>query len=260
MDDYELKELLDEKFEEYNTPAFIEYDPISGPHFFTKKEDIEIAGFFAALFAWGQRPQIIRSATKLMLMMDNEPYNFITTATRKDLEHFGKFVHRTFNGEDCRFFIRSLRNIYLKHQGLEQVFTVAYKQYGGIGPAITSFRKVFYETTHFPRSEKHISSPLKNSACKRINLFLRWMVRNDSRGVDFGLWKEIPTAKLYCPLDVHTGNTARELGLIKTKQNNWKAVEELTQTLKKFDPDDPVKYDFSLFGLGINNKISKFDV
>lgn len=260
MDDYELKELLDEKFEEYNTPAFIENDPVSVPHFFTKKEDIEIAGFFAAMFAWGQRPQIIRSATKLMLMMDNEPYNFITAATRNDLDQFGKFVHRTFNGEDCRFFIRSLRNIYLKHHGLEQLFTAAFKQHGEIGPAIIAFRKAFYEITHFPRSEKHISSPIKNSSCKRINLFLRWMVRDDGRGVDFGLWKEIPTSKLYCPLDVHTGNTSRELGLLKTKLNNWKAVEELTNTLKKFDPKDPVKYDFSLFGLGINNKISKFGV
>jgi len=260
MTDNELKELLDEKFEEYNTPAFIDNDPICVPHLFTKKEDIEIAGFFAAMLAWGQRPQIIRSATKLMQMMDNEPYNFITAATRNDLDQFGKFVHRTFDGEDCRFFIRSLRNIYLKHQGLEQVFTAAYKQHNDIGPAITAFRKAFYEITHFPRSEKHISSPVKNSACKRINLFLRWMVRNDGKGVDFGLWKEIPASKLYCPLDVHTGNTSRELGLLKIKLNNWNAVEELTDALKKFDPNDPVKYDFSLFGLGINNKNSKFEV
>jgi len=256
----ELKELLDEKFEEYNTRSFIENDPISVPHLFTKKEDIEIAGFFAAMLAWGQRPQIIRSATKLLKMMDNAPHDFITAATRNDLDQFGKFVHRTFDGEDCRFFIRSLRNIYLKHQGMEQVFTAAFKQHGDLNPAITAFRKAFYEITHFPESEKHLSSPLKNSACKRINLFLRWMVRDDGKGVDFGIWKNIPASALYCPLDVHTGNTSRELGLLKIKLNNWKAVEELTSELKKFDAADPVKYDFSLFGLGIYNKTSKFDV
>ena len=260
MDTSELKQLLDEKYDEYNRQAFIADDPISVPHLFTKKEDIEIAGFFAALLAWGQRPQIIRSTRKLMQMMDNAPYDFITAATRNDLNPFGNFVHRTFDGEDCRFFIRSLRNIYIKHQGLEQVFTSAFKQHGDMGPAITGFRKIFFEITHFPESEKHISSPQKNSACKRINLFLRWMVRDDGRGVDFGLWKGIPASKLYCPLDTHTGNTSRELGLLKIKQDNWNAVEELTDALKKFDPDDPVKYDFSLFGLGINNKIRKFDV
>lgn len=251
----ELKELLDEKYEQYNTLAFIENDPVGVPHRFTKKEDIEIAGFFAAILAWGKRPQIIRSANKLMQMMDDDPYNFITAATKNDLDIFGKFVHRTFNGEDCRFFIRSLRNIYLKHQGMEKVFTSAFEQKQDIKIAIAGFRKVFFEITHFPRSEKHISNPLKDSACKRINLFLRWMVRNDGRGVDFGLWKGIPASKLYCPLDVHTGNTSRALGLIQIKQNNWKAVEELTEMLKKFDANDPVKYDFSLFGLGIYDKV-----
>ncbi len=255
MDTSDLKNLLDEKYNEYGTRAFIADDPISVPHNFTKKEDIEIAGFFAAILAWGQRPQIIHSASKLMQMMDNAPYDFITAATRKDLDPFGKFTHRTFNGEDCRFFIRSIRNIYLKHKGMEQVFTSSFKQHGDLNPALTQFRKVFFEITHFPESEKHISSPLKNSACKRINLFLRWMVRNDGRGVDFGLWKEIPASKLYCPLDVHTGNTSRELGLLKIKSNNWKAVEELTGMLRNFDPADPVKYDYALFGLGINNKV-----
>ncbi|HOY32347.1 MAG TPA: TIGR02757 family protein [Bacteroidales bacterium] len=251
----ELKELLDEKYEEYNNQTFIEHDPVSVPHLFTKKEDIEIAGFISASLAWGQRSQILRSAKKLMQMMDYAPYDFITHATKKELDPFRSFIYRTFNGDDCRFFVLSLRNIYLEHQGLEKIFTSAFKQYGDLSPAIESFRNVFLKTPHLHRCEKHIASPLKNSACKRINLFLRWMIRSDDSHVDFGIWKEIPPNKLYCPLDVHTGHIARELGLLKIKTNNWPAVEMLTDALKKFDPQDPVKYDFALFGLGINKLI-----
>ena len=247
----ELKALLDEKYEQYNTAAFIYNDPVLIPHSFTRKEDIEIAGFFAATLAWGQRPQIIRSSLQLMQMMDQEPYQFITTASKRERAFFGKFVYRTFNGEDCMFFLHALNNIYKKHGGLETVFTNAYLQHQDIRKALIEFRKIFLEVPHQKRSEKHISDAAKNSACKRINLFLRWMVRSDNRGVDFGLWKGIPSSALFCPLDLHTGNTSRELGLLKLRQNNWKAVEELTENLRKFDKLDPVKYDYALFGLGI---------
>lgn len=250
MTQNEINKLLDEKYEEFNNTAFIIDDPISIPHLFTRKEDVEISAFFAAILAWGQRTQIILNADKLMQIMDYSPYQFITTATKEDLGSFQNFVYRTFNGTDCVFFIRSLQKIYNKHDGLEKVFTDAYKKYGSIKMAISVFRKIFFSTPHLRHSEKHISDPIKNSACKRLNLFLRWMVRQDNRGVDFGLWKGIPPSALYCPLDVHTGETSRELGLLSIKQNNWKAVEELTCKLRKFDPVDPVKYDFSLFGLG----------
>ncbi|HPB25824.1 MAG TPA: TIGR02757 family protein [Bacteroidales bacterium] len=260
MNTSELRELLDEKYDEYCTPAFIDDDPISVPHYFSKKEDIEIAGFFAAMLAWGQRQQIIKSARNLMQMMDYAPFDFLTGATKKELNPFKSFVYRTFNGNDCVFFLHSLKNIYLKHQGLEAVFIEGYRRYGDLFAAIGMFRTVFFETAHLPRSEKHISDPARNSACKRLHLFLRWMVRSNNRGVDFGLWKEIPASKLYCPLDLHTGNVSRALGLLNIKENNKKAVEELTGSLRCFDPEDPVKYDFSLFGLGFYNKICNFDV
>jgi uncharacterized protein (TIGR02757 family) len=246
----EIKDLLDEKYEQYNTAAFIEEDPIVVPHGFTRKEDIEIAGFFAATLAWGQRPQIIRSSLQLMQMMDQQPYQFITSASKKEISTFNKFVYRTFNGQDCMFFMHSLKNIYNRHKGLEAVFTHTYQQHTDVRSSLIAFRNIFLEISHPQRSEKHISDAAKDSACKRINLFLRWMVRSDNRGVDFGLWKGIPMSALYCPLDVHTGNTARELGLLSHKQNNWKAVAELTANLRQFDASDPVKYDYALFGLG----------
>ncbi len=254
----ELKQLLDEKYDEYCTKEFIADDPVSIPHKFTMKEDIEISGFFAALLAWGQRPQIIKSTGLLMQMMDYEPYHFIIKASAKDIKPFERFYYRTFNGTDCTFFIHTLKNIYINHQGLENVFTTGFNQHGDIRNAITYFRNIFFKIQHVPHNQKHISDPQRNSACKRLNLFLRWMVRSNDRGVDFGLWKGIPASALYCPLDVHTGNTSRELGLLNIKMNNWKAVCELTENLKKFDPADPVKYDFSLFGLGFYNNIRKF--
>ncbi|HQI70447.1 MAG TPA: TIGR02757 family protein [Bacteroidales bacterium] len=260
MNTSELRSLLEEKYNEYCTPAFIDDDPISIPHYFSKKEDIEIAGFCAAMLAWGQRQQIIKSARSLMQMMDYAPYDFLTGATTKELMPFQSFVYRTFNGDDCIFFMRSLRNIYMKHHGLEAVFTEGYHRHGDLYAAIVMFRNTFFEIDHLPRSEKHISNPARNSACKRLHLFLRWMVRSNIRGVDFGLWNEIPASKLYCPLDVHTSNVSRALGLLKIKENNKKAVEELTGNLRHFDPEDPVKYDFSLFGLGFYNKICNFDV
>ena len=253
----ELKEFLDEKYDQYNRLDFIESDPISIPHRFTKKEDIEIAGFLAATIAWGQRVTIINNAKKLMALMDNTPFDFIVNAKEKDLKQFADFKHRTFNGIDAAFFIRSLQNIYKNHGGLQHAF--------GFGPAlsgnnedhtlnaISNFRNTFFSIPHPERTGKHVSNPSENSSSKRLCMYLRWMVRNDKRNVDFGLWKG-SSSLLMCPLDVHSGNVARKLGLLKRTQNDWKAVEELTGNLKKLDSKDPIKYDFALFGLGVFEK------
>ncbi len=250
-----LKEFLDEKYLLYNTTSFIETDPISIPHQFTKKEDIEIAGFFAATIAWGQRKTIISNANKIILMMDNSPHEFILNHSQKELLPFKKFVHRTFNGIDCIFFIKSLQNIYKKHKGLENAFAKEFKSSDeNIKNAITGFRKLFLGINHLPRSDKHISNPESNSSAKRLCMYLRWMVRNDKKGVDFGIWKKINSSQLCLPLDVHTGNVSRKLGLLKRTQSDWKSVEEITSVLKLFDKNDPVKYDFALFGLGAFEK------
>jgi len=248
----ELKDFLEEKTYQYNQLNFIDSDPISIPHQFSKKGDIEISGFLAATIAWGQRPTIIKNANRLMTWMDHSPLDFISNFKEKDLKPFAEFKHRTFNGIDCIFFLKSLRNIYIKHDGLEQVFSEA----TGVNDqdlknSIVHFRNVFFELDHPARTEKHVSNPGENSAAKRINMFLRWMVRKDNTGVDFGLWKKIKMSQLSCPLDVHSGNVARKLGLLKRPANDWKAVKELTDNLKKFDSKDPVKYDFALFGLGV---------
>lgn len=250
-----LKEFLDEKFNLYNNKAFIETDPIQIPHQFNKKEDIEIAAFLTATIAWGQRKSIINNANKLILWMDNSPHDFITNYNANELATFNKFVHRTFNGIDCVFFIKSLSNIYKKHGGLENAFSknIAAKD-KNIKNAITGFRKIFLETKHEIRSEKHISNPDAKSSAKRLSMYLRWMVRNDKMGVDFGLWGKIKPAQLCLPLDVHTGNISRKLGMLKRKQNDWQAVEEITEVLKTFDIADPIKYDFALFGLGAFEK------
>jgi uncharacterized protein (TIGR02757 family) len=248
----ELKEFLEEKYDQYNRLSFIAPDPISIPHQFTKKEDIEIAGFLAATIAWGQRPTIVRNAQRLVQWMDMSPYDFITSAKEKDLAPFKTFAHRTFNGTDCIYFIKSLSNIYKKHGGIEEVFSRAVKKDDtDLKNAIVHFRETFFELPYPARTMKHVSNPADNSAAKRINMYLRWMVRKDKRKVDFGLWKKIKPSQLSCPLDVHSGNVARKLGILKRTQNDWKAVDELTKNLKKFDPADPVKYDFALFGLGV---------
>jgi uncharacterized protein (TIGR02757 family) len=245
----ELFEFLEFNYDQYNTPEFIESDPISIPHLFTKKQDIEIAGFLTATISWGTRKSIIINARKLIQMMDDDPHSFIMGASEFDLLPFRKFVHRTFNGEDCIFFLQSLKNIFTKIESMEVLFMPANNI--GMSEAIGHFREEFLLTPHQKRSEKHISDPLSGSSAKRINMFLRWMVRNDSHGVDFGLWKRITPSELMCPLDVHSGNVARKLGLLTRKSNDWKAAEELTLNLRRFDPSDPVKYDFALFGLGI---------
>lgn len=249
----ELKEFLDEKHLLYNRKNFISSDPISIPRQFSKKEDIEIAAFLVATIAWGKRSNIINNAEKLMLYMGNSPHEFIIQHHESDLKPFQKFVHRTFNGIDCQYFIRSLRNIYVKHGGLEKVFCASKEDSAtDTYQFIVNFRKTFFELQNYPkRTEKHVSNPTNGSSCKRINMFLRWMVRKDNKGVDFGIWNNITSKQLMCPLDVHTGNVSRKLGLISRSQNDWKACLELTNTLKKLDPDDPVKYDFALFGLGV---------
>jgi uncharacterized protein (TIGR02757 family) len=221
---------------------------------FSEKENIEIAGFMAATIAWGQRKTIINNSIKLIKLMDNNPIDFVLNAGNKDLRYFKDFKHRTFNGEDCIFFLRSLQNIYKNHGGLEKLVTSSYAKHGNIKDCLIDLRKAFFSIDHPERSNRHFSNVEKKSAAKRLNMFLRWMVRNDNRGVDFGIWKDINTADLYIPLDVHSGNVSRKLGLLKRKQNDWKAVEELTNKLKEFDENDPVKYDFALFGLGAFEK------
>jgi uncharacterized protein (TIGR02757 family) len=249
LSDQDLREFLEFKYHQYNRPEFIESDPISIPHRFTKKEDIEIAGFLTAAISWGTRAGILRNAGRLMEMMDRAPYDFMMNSGKKELEQISKFVHRTFNGNDCIFFIKSLKNCYNNYGGLEGLFSTDDKK--GLKETISCFRSVFLELSHDPHVEKHIADPMKNASAKRILMFLRWMVRKDSHGVDFGIWKRIKPADLICPLDVHVGNVARKLGLLTRKSNDWKAAEELTSHLCNFDPADPVKYDFALFGLGI---------
>ena len=249
----ELHNFLEEKHDQYNRRGFIESDPISIPHQFSKKEDIEIAAFLTATIAWGNRKMIIKNANRLMKLMDRAPFDFIQNFTDDDLKPFETFVHRTFNGTDCIYFLKLLQNIYKNHGGLEGAFSFPLESIN-IKESIISFHKLFFELEHQDRTRKHLANPEKNSAAKRINMFLRWMVRDDKRGVDFGIWKNIPTKNLLCPLDVHSGNVARKLGLLTRKANDWKAVEELTGNLRKFDVADPVKYDFALFGLGVFEK------
>ncbi len=243
----ETIDLLNEKYLQYNAPFFIGTDPVSIPHRFTRKEDIEISGFMTATLSWGNRRSILNDANRLMQMMDYAPGDFILGASEAELKPLGSFYHRTFNGDDCLFFIRSLKNIYLNHKGLEAVLTTE----PDLKTGISAFKKIFQETEHLTRSEKHIADPQNGSSAKRILMFLRWMVRNDGRGVDFGLWKNINPAQLFIPIDVHSGSIARDLGLLKRTTNDWKAVEELTAILRQLDPEDPVKYDFALFGLGV---------
>ncbi|WP_456378326.1 TIGR02757 family protein [Lutibacter sp.] len=250
MNKLELIDFLDEKVLQYNNLKFIESDPIQIPHQFSLKEDIEISGFLTATIAWGNRKMIIKNATKMMELMGNSPFDFVLNHKKNHLDNLEGFVHRTFNSTDLSYFIKALQHIYTNHKGLENIFsTNATSQ--STQPAIHQFKKIFFENPHLQRTEKHISDPLKGSAAKRINMFLRWMVRNDSAGVDFGIWKSLSPAQLSCPLDVHSGNVARKLGLLTRKQNDAKALAALDKNLRKLDANDPVKYDFALFGLGI---------
>ena len=243
----DLKNFLDEKYQEYNNVKFIKDDPIQIPHLFTNHKDIEIAGFLTSIISWGNRKSIINNAKKMMNLLDNSPYDFIKNCKDSEIKRL-EFVHRTFNSIDFRFFLHSLKYIYTQNDSMEDVFLDNDSNFMFDG--IINFRKIFFSVNHEKRSQKHISNPLKNSCCKRINMFLRWMVRND-QNVDFGIWKKIKKSKLSCPLDVHTGRVARKLGLINRKQNDFKSLCELDKNLRLLDKEDPVKYDFSLFGLGM---------
>lgn len=250
-----LREFLIEKANQYNCTDFIDNDPIAVPHRFNRKEDIEISGFLAATLAWGNRKAILKAMHRLMAWLDFAPYEFVLHATDKELAPLSNFKYRTFNGTDSLYFIKTLRHIYQQYGGLENIFTKNYLATKSIKDTISNFKQLFFSWQHEPRTQKHVANPNKGSAAKRINMYLRWMIRQDNTGVDFGIWKNIPMHALMIPLDVHSGTIARKLELLKRKQNDWKAVEELTQILKEFDPEDPVKFDFALFGLGINKAL-----
>lgn len=256
IDNQGLKDFLDDKVELYNQPDFISEDPICIPHLFSKKQDIEISGFIAATFAWGQRKTIINKCNELLKLMDDSPYDFILNHSENDLKSFLKFKHRTFNATDTLYFIESLKNIYRKYNSLENAFLINNGS-TEIRHGLEQFHNLFFSLPDSPkRTRKHVSTPERKSACKRLNMFLRWMVRDDNKGVDFGIWKHIDQKNLICPCDVHVDRIARRLGLIQRKQVDWLTAEELTNNLKKFDPTDPVKYDFALFGIGVMERIN----
>jgi uncharacterized protein (TIGR02757 family) len=250
----DVKVFLEEKYLQYNNPSFIECDPISIPHRFTDLRDREISGFMTAAIAWGRRDLILRSSRNMLERMDNAPYEFIISAGNDELNRLYGFVHRTFNGSDCVYFVRGLRHIYSQYYSMEDVLLQGMAENGSLREGLSYLRSMFFALPHASRNEKHFADITSGAAGKRLNMFLRWMVRKDNRGVDFGIWKNIDQASLYIPLDLHSGNTARKLGLLTRKMNDWKAVEELTEILRFFDPADPVKYDFALFGLGVNEK------
>jgi uncharacterized protein (TIGR02757 family) len=249
----ELKDFLNEKSDQYNNYDFIEHDPVQIPHRFSLKQDIEIIGFLTATISWGNRKAIIKSAEKMLDIMGNSPYDFVMNFSEKDLQSIqDKSIHRTFNGEDFTYFIKQFNKIYKENEGLEDLFKVGDSETNFLH-AIERFRASFLDTEKH-RSHKHVSSPYKNSSSKRIIMFLRWMVRKDKRSVDFGIWENIDQKHLSIPLDVHTGNISRKLGLITRAQNDWKTVEELDKVIRQFDDKDPAKYDFALFGLGVSKE------
>lgn len=251
----ELKDFLDKKADFYNRPSFIDNDPIYVPHQFSKKQDIEIMGFFAAIFAWGQRKTIINKSMELVQRFDGKPYEFILHHSENDLKRLVGFKHRTFNDTDLLYFVDFLQRHYCKNDSLEDAF-IPETGFSDMENSLIYFERSFFDYPHAPlRTKKHIATPARNSTCKRLNMFLRWMVRNDNRGVDFGLWKKIQPKHLICPIDVHVDRTARQLGLISRKQTDWKTALELTENLRLLDAEDPVKYDFALFGLSIENII-----
>lgn len=245
----ELKDFLETKVIEFNTSAFIEPDPISVPHRFSLKEDIEIAGFLASTIAWGNRKMITKNGHKMMDLMGDSPFDFVMNHDNYQLERLEGFVHRTFNAADFKYFITALKHIYTNKGGLESIFQ-HHQTEDSLQPAIHEFNKIFFEIPHQDRTRKHVADPAKGSVAKRINMYLRWMCRKDNTGVDFGIWNISPS-KLSCPLDVHSGNVARKLELLTRTQNDGKALLELDSNLRILDPNDPVKYDFALFGLGI---------
>jgi uncharacterized protein (TIGR02757 family) len=251
-DHKKLKQFLDQKYQLFNNRDFIKDDPVLIPHRFSKKQDIEISAFFAAIFAWGNRTTIIKKSQELLIRMDNAPYEFCLHHTDEDLKQLQDFKHRTFNDTDLLYFISFFKFHYLNHKTLETAFTM----HGNtIEEMLSGFHHYFFSLEDVPwRTKKHIASPEKKSTCKRLNMFLRWMVRKDEHGVDFGIWKKISPAQLICPIDFHVARVARRFGLLHRKQTDWLAAVELTLSLRRFDPEDPVKYDFALFGMGIMEK------
>lgn len=251
----DLKDFLEEKVRQFNRPEFIPDDPVSIPHLFSLKQDREIAGFLAATLAWGQRKTIINKSKELLSYMDNSPYDFVLNHREQDLTRLLKFKHRTFNDTDTLYFIEFFRNFYQKNKTLESAFVQGMdNESDTLEMGLVNFHRLFFSLPDFPpRTKKHVATPERNSACKRINMFMRWMVRKDDNGVDFGIWQQIKPSQLICPCDLHVDKVARKLGLITRKQTDWKTALELTENLRKLDPQDPVKYDFALFGLGILN-------
>ena len=252
MQENNLIEFLNAKVEQYNQPSFIKDDPISVPHLFRKKQDIEIAGFFAAIFAWGNRTTIIQKSKELMRRLDNAPHDFCLNHSSKELKGLINFKHRTFNTTDLLYFIEFLKQHYNKHKSFETAFTM----HGStVEEMLTGFHRYFFSLENIPgRTKKHIATPERKSSCKRLNMFLRWMVRRDNRGVDFGIWKKIPPSQLICPIDLHVARVARRFNILHRKQTDWLAALELTEYLRTLDSSDPVKYDFALFGLGVMEK------
>lgn len=262
------KKFLDAKADQYNRPSFIERDPISIPHRFSRKQDIEIMGFWAAVLAWGQRPVILKKANELVELMDGAPYDFVRYHQESDLNRFLAFKHRTFNATDALYFLYFFQQYYQKNDSLEDAFLAVSAGFSplssnGLKPADTveqaliTFHDQFCSLTdHFPeRTRKHIATPARNSSCKRLLMFLRWMVRRDDRGVDFGVWTRLQPSQLVMPIDVHVNRVSRQLGLLNRQQTDWKAALELTEALRQFDPIDPVRYDFALFGLGVEGEM-----
>lgn len=260
-----LKIFLDKKADEYDRPFFIANDPVCIPHLFSKKQDVEIAGFFAAIFAWGNRTTIINKSKELLQLMDNAPYQFILGHTASDLKKLVGFKHRTFNTTDLLYFVEFFKHHYSKNTSLETAFfnhsTLPRKTLATGEPeepveaALNFFYRNFFSLEDAPgRTIKHIASPQKGSTCKRLNMFLRWMVRKDIHGVDLGIWNKISPDQLICPIDVHVARVARHFNLLQRKATDWQAALELTGNLRKLDPLDPVKYDFALFGLGVMEK------
>ncbi len=250
MIDLDLKIKLDKLVELYEVPEFIPNDPISIPHRFSKREDIEISGFFVSLFAWGNRTAILKSADKLMSLMQNRPYNFLMDASPAELNSLKQFYHRTLNGEDSLAIAKAIKRIYKNEGGFEQFF-IKKNPNEPLIERMSRFRNCLVKNME-PRTKKHIGNMAAGSAAKKLNMFLRWMVRSNKAGVDFGLWKAISPNELYLPLDVHSARKSRELGLLKRKQNDRKSVEEVTATLREFCPEDPAKYDFALFASNFN--------
>lgn len=256
MNRKELKEFLEESYHRHSSSDFIPADPISIPHSYTLKQDIEITAFFSAMLAWGQRVTIINKCKELFLLMDNSPYDFVLNHSEDDLIGLLKFKHRTFNTIDLLYFIRFLNHWYSENESLERAFSIHLKEgHTNVENALSGFHNTFFSIPDAPlRTKKHVATPERKSACKRLNMLLRWMVREDEYGIDFGLWKSIKASQLICPFDIHVSNVSRELGLVKRKQSDWLTAVELTENLKKFDPNDPVKYDLALFGIGVMNK------